>query len=147
MEALIIKKSIEINAPKEKIWETLLQDEYNRIWYAEFSPGAYAETNWQEGSKVAFKDESGGGIIGTIVANKFGKLLSIEYHGIVKNNTEDYDSEEAQAVKGGREIYRLVENNGATQLEIEVEMGEDMYEMMSSAWNKALQKVKELAEA
>ncbi|QMU29014.1 SRPBCC family protein [Adhaeribacter radiodurans] len=147
MEALIIKKSIEIDAPKDKIWEILLQDQYNRIWFAEFSPGAFAETNWQEGSKVTFKDESGSGIIGTIVANQIGKLLSIEYHGIVKANIEDYESEEAQEVKGGREIYRLVEKNNATQLEIEVDMGEEMYEMMATAWDKALHKIKELAEA
>ncbi len=147
MEAQIIKKAIMINAPVEKIWDVLLQDQYNRIWYAEFSPGAFAETTWQEGSKVAFKDDSGNGIVGTIVANQFGKLLSIEYHGIVKANQEDYDSEEAQQVKGGREIYRLTENNGATQLEIEVDMGEEMYEMMAGAWDNALQKIKELAEA
>ncbi|PSR53445.1 SRPBCC domain-containing protein [Adhaeribacter arboris] len=147
MEALIIKKNIEINAPANKIWDVLLQDEYNRIWFAEFSPGAFAETTWQEGSKVIFKDESGSGIIGTIVANQIGKLLSIKYNGIVKANVEDYDSEEAQGVKGGREIYRLTENQDATQLDIEVDMGEEMYEMMAGAWDKALQKIKELAEA
>src|SRR3712207_3913740 len=99
MEALIIKKSIQINAQKEKIWDILLQDKYNRIWFAEFSPGAFAETNWQEGSKVVFNDDSGSGIIGTIVANQFGKIIFIEYHGILKANTEDYDSKEAQEVK------------------------------------------------
>ena len=147
MEAQIIKKSIEINAPVEKIWDVLLQDQNNRIWYAEFSPGAFAETTWQEGTKVAFKDDGGGGIFGTIVANQYGKLLSIEYQGIINANQEDYDSEEAQQVKGGREIYRLADKNGATQLEIEVDMGEEMYEMMAGAWDKALQKIKELAEA
>jgi hypothetical protein len=147
MEALIIKKAIEINAAAAKIWDILHQDQYNRIWYAEFSPGAFAETDWQEGSKVAFKDDSGSGIVGTIVANQFGKLLAIEYHGILNAHVEDYDSEEAQQVKGGREIYRLAENNGATHLEIEADMGEEMYGMMSEAWDKALQKIKELAEA
>lgn len=147
MEALIIKKTIEINAPAEKIWDVLLQDEYNRIWFADFNPGTFAESDWQEGSKAVFKDDSGSGIIGTIVANQFGKILSIEYTGILKTNEEDYDSKEAQSVQGGREIYRLSEKNDATQLEIEVDMGEEMYEMMDGAWDKALLKIKGLAEA
>ncbi|RDC63799.1 SRPBCC family protein [Adhaeribacter pallidiroseus] len=147
METQIIKKSIEINAPAAKIWDVLLLDQYNRIWFAEFSPGTFADTDWQEGSKVVFKDDSGSGIIGTIVANQFGKLLSVEYTGILKADAEDYASKEAQQVKGGREIYRVAENNGATQLEIEADMGAEMYEMMAGAWDQALLKIKDLAEA
>jgi uncharacterized protein YndB with AHSA1/START domain len=29
-----IKKSITINAPREKVWEVLLQDKLTRLWYA-----------------------------------------------------------------------------------------------------------------
>ena len=31
-----IKKSIEIKASKEKVWEVLTEDKYTRIWYADF---------------------------------------------------------------------------------------------------------------
>ncbi|MEX0968196.1 MAG: hypothetical protein WD077_13225 [Bacteroidia bacterium] len=46
-----IRKSIGINAPKEKVWNVLLQDETYRIWTSAFEPTSYAVTDWKEGSK------------------------------------------------------------------------------------------------
>jgi len=40
-----IKKSIEINAPKEKVWDVLLSDSYTGIWYLAFGEGVHAETD------------------------------------------------------------------------------------------------------
>ncbi len=65
-----IKKSITINAPREKVWEVLLQDKLTRLWYAEFSEGTKAETDWKEGSKVLFTDDTGSGMVGKVVAVK-----------------------------------------------------------------------------
>ncbi len=47
METKKIQKSIEINAPAEKVWNVLFTDESYRIRAAEFAPGSYAETDWQ----------------------------------------------------------------------------------------------------
>ena len=146
MEMQTIKKSIEIKAPKEKVWDVLLQDQFNRIWYAEFSEGTYAETDWQVGSKVVFSDHSGSGLLGKVVINQPAEVLSVEYQGMVNNGTEDYESADAQAMKGVHETYRLVEKDGMTQLAIELDMGAEYFDFMSAAWEKALQKIKELAE-
>ena len=141
-----VKKSIEINAPKEKVWDILLQDNFTRIWYAAFSEGSHAETDWQLGSKAVFTDNSGCGIFGEIVENKTAEVISIEYQGEVVNGEEVYTSEAAEAIKGSHETYRLSENNGVTKLDISVDMGAEYYEMMSKAWDEALAKIKELAE-
>jgi uncharacterized protein YndB with AHSA1/START domain len=146
MQTLLIKKSIEVNAPKEKVWEVLLNDKFTRIWYAEFMEGSKAETDWKVGSKAKFTDGKGEGIVGTVIENIPNKIISVEYQGIVAGGIEDYHSEIAQAVKGSRETYQLTEKDGVTHILVEVDMGEAYYEMMSVAWDKALEKIKTLAE-
>lgn len=142
----LIKKSILIKAPKEKVWDVLFTDPYIRIWYNEFSVGCYAVTDWKLGSKAVFKDDSESGLIGEIVANQPNQLLSIEYTGVLEGGVENYESEMANQMKGGRETYKISENDSGTFLEIELDIAQEYFEMMSSAWEKALEKVKELAE-
>jgi uncharacterized protein YndB with AHSA1/START domain len=142
-----IKKSINISAPKEKVWDILLNDKFNRIWYAEFSEGTHAETDWKVGSKVVFKDNRQSGMIGKIIENKPDEALSIEYQGILNAGSEDYESAGAKQMKGGRETYQLSEKEGITKVSIESGMTEEYFDSMSLAWDKALQKIKELSEA
>jgi uncharacterized protein YndB with AHSA1/START domain len=146
MEMKTIKKELDVNAPKEKVWDVLLQDENTRIWYAEFSAGTYVQTDWKEGSKAIFTDGSGNGMIARIVENKWAEILDLEFTGELKDGKEEYDSDAAKAMQGGHETYRLSGENGATHLNIAVDMGVEYFEMMSAAWDRALQKIKSLAE-
>lgn len=147
MENTKIRKSVSFKASKEKLWEVLQQDKYTRAWYAAFYEGAHAVTDWKLGSKVIFKDPEGNGMIGRIAESRPGELLTVEYTGLLDKNREDYESQVARLVKGGKEIYRLAEKDGVTRLDVEADMSPDMYEDMSRAWDKALAKMKELAEA
>src|SRR5688572_25923110 len=101
MKKTTIRKSIEVNAPKEIVWEVLLDDKFTRTWYAEFSEGSHAETDWKVGSKAIFTDNSGCGLVGTIINNQPYEFLQVQYTGYMDNGVEDYASEIAQAVKGG----------------------------------------------
>jgi len=141
-----IKKSVEINASSEKVWNVLILDEYNREWYSAFSEGTHAETDWKVGSKVVFFDKSKDGMIGKIIENEPGKSLVIEYDGVIMQGLEDYDSEVAKKVKGGQESYILTDVDGATNLAISSDMDPEYYEMMSEQWDVALEKIKTLAE-
>ena len=140
-----IKKTITIAAPKEKVWNVLVEDELNRLWFAEFSAGSHAITDWIEGHKVTFVDDSNKGIIGKIAEKHPYEMLSITYDGIYIDGEEDFDSEEAQKVKGAYEKYFLTEENGTTTLSIESDMGEEYFDMMSGAWDKALEKIETLS--
>lgn len=146
MKMKAINKSIEINASKEKVWDVLIKDELLRVWYKEFMEGAYADTDWKEGSKVSFVDGNGMGMVGKVVTNDPYKTLSVELTGFLANGKEDYESEGAKAVKGSMETYRLSEKGDMVLLEIETGMGEDYYDQMSAAWDRALKVIKELAE-
>lgn len=149
MAIKIIKKGTEIKSSKENVWEVLTQDRYTRAWYTFFSEGTHAVSDWSIGSKALFIDNSNGGMVGKIIDNKPNEFLEIEYTGIVgPDGIEDYDSDLAKSLKGGRETYRLTEKEGITNLSVsgEGDMSESFYESMSTAWEKAVQKIKELSE-
>lgn len=147
MKKRTIKKTIELNAPKEIVWNVLLHDEFTRIWYSEFSAGSHADTDWSVGSKAIFSDDSHSGLIGKVIANQPCELLSVQYTGQLIHGVEDYDSAIAKDVQGGLETYRLSEKNGKTLLATECDMNEDFFETMSEAWDRALQTIKQLAES
>lgn len=140
-----IQKTKEISAPKEKVWNVLLEDEYNRIWMAEFMEGSHAKTDWIVGHKVRFMDNDNNGLVGRIITKQPYDVIEMEYDGEVKNGVDDFDSEMAQQMKGSRENYYLSESNGVTTLKIEVDMADDWIDMMSEAWDRALVKIEELS--
>jgi uncharacterized protein YndB with AHSA1/START domain len=146
MAVKTIHKTIDIKAPKEQVWNVLFGDSTYQIWTKEFSESSYAETDWKEGSKAVFKDNTNSGLVGRIIQSQPYDLLSIEYDGELKNGVEDFESEASQSIKGGRETYKLSEQDGATRLIVASDMDESYFDTMSEAWDRALLKVKELAE-
>jgi hypothetical protein len=146
MKRRTIRKSIEINAEPSRIWDTLFRKECIAIWYEAFGKGIIADTDWQVGSKAMFIDERKSGIVGKIVENKPGELLSIIYQGVVENGQEDYVSEEANSVKGSVEAYRISVLDGKGLLSVQCDMEDSYFGYMSTAWDVALQKIKMLSE-
>lgn len=141
-----IKKSIEINASKEKVWAVLTEEKYTNEWYSEFHEGSKADTDWKQGSKAVFKDNDENGIVGFIAVNDTYKEITIEYTGMLLKGVEDFESDMAKNFKGSRESYRLSEENGVTKLDVESDMIDEMFDMMSGLWDNALAKVKKLSE-
>ncbi len=146
MASKIITKEIDIDAPRDTVWQVLTDNAFTNKWYQEFSEGTHVVTDWTVGSKAVFKDKTGDGIIGKILTNKPGEELSLEYTGMLQNNVEDYESEQARQVMGFREVYKLSEIERGTHLDVSSDMGEDHYDTMSSAWEKAMKVIKSLAE-
>jgi uncharacterized protein YndB with AHSA1/START domain len=147
MKHKAINDSISIDAPKETVWKVLVTDELTRAWYAEFSEGSHAITDWKQGSKAIFTDNSMFGLIGRITDNKTAERLSITYEGILHDGVEDYESEKAAEMKGAVETYTLSEENGKTTMSVHLMLPEEFYDMMSEAWTRALGKIKQLAES
>jgi uncharacterized protein YndB with AHSA1/START domain len=143
--------NIEINAPREKVWDVLLGENTYPIWTSAFSEGSNVKTDWQKGSKALFIDASNRGMVSRIVDNVPNEYLSIEHLGMYDNGVEDYESEHVKMWAGAKENYTLSEVNGKTNLHIYMEMDESeknkqMIDMFAKMWPKALDKVKELAE-
>ena len=43
-----------INAPRKKVWATMLEDTTYREWTKPFNETSYYEGDWSEGSKILF---------------------------------------------------------------------------------------------
>lgn len=147
MNVKTIEKQIAVNASAKQVWEVLVNGELNPLWYAIFSEGVVADTTWNEGGRVSFRSLNGSGITGIVVANTPFELLSICFDGVIENDIANFDSPAAAEVKDAREIYRLTESDGITNLHIESDMNPEMFESMAGLWDQALLKIKELAEA
>ena len=147
MGARTITKAIDVDAPPERVWDVLLDDATYRRWTAEFMAGSYAQTDWREGSTVRFLDPSGSGILGHIVANRRPELVDVEFDGLVADGKDDTESDHAREYRGSRETYRLTRTSTGTHLDISADMGEQYYDDMAAAWDRALATVKALAEA
>lgn len=142
-----INFSTSINAPKEKVWQTLWDDGSYRKWTSAFSEGSYAETdNWKEGTEVKFLDPNGCGMVSRIATNRENEFMSFEHLGEVKDGVIDKDSDKVKEWAGAKENYTLKEASGVTILDIEMDTAEEYKDMFSQMWPKALLNVKELSE-
>ena len=139
--------STTINASREKVWKTLWTKGSYEAWTAVFAEGSTAETDWQQGSKVLFTDGKGSGMIAKIAEKKENEYLSIEHLGILKDGKEIMEGPEVEPWSGAHENYTLSEDNGSTKLVVDMDITDDMKDYFDKTWPKALQNLKELAEA
>ena len=142
--------SIVINASKEKVWNTMLEDKTYRIWTEAFSKGSHFIGDWSKGSKILFlgPNENGemGGMVSRIKENKLYEFISIEHLGVVENGKEDTSSDAVKSWAGSLENYTFKDKNGATEILVEMDSNEEYAEMFTGMWPKALQKLKEISE-
>ncbi len=143
--------SIQINAPREKVWHTMLDDQPYREWTKAFHEGSYYKGSWEKGSKILFlgpDPETGeeGGMVSRIAENNPHEFISIEHLGIVQNGVEDTTSEEARKWAPAYENYTLKDKDGATELLVDMDVDEKESEEFKKMWPDALERLKALAE-
>ncbi|MBE0539057.1 MAG: SRPBCC domain-containing protein [Ignavibacterium sp.] len=145
-----LRFSIEINAPKEKVWDTMLEDKTYRIWTDTFSSGSHYVGAWDKGSKILFlgPNEKGimGGMVSRIKENRKHEYISIEHLGIVHDGVEDTTSDAVKPWAGSLENYTFKNLNGKTELLVDIDINDEYKDMFNDMWPKALQKLKELSE-
>jgi hypothetical protein len=139
-----------INAPKEKVWNTMLNQDSFQKWSDVFANGIHYVGDWNKGSKIrfVFPNESGGedGMVSRIKDSRPFEYVSIEHLGHVKDGKEDISSDEAKKLAGAFENYTLKQTNGKTEVSVDMKITDETKEMFQNTWPKALQKLKELAE-
>jgi uncharacterized protein YndB with AHSA1/START domain len=138
--------STQINAPREKVWEVMLNDSTYREWTAVFMPGSYYQGDWSQGSKMLFlgpgaDGQKEGGMAAVVKENRPQEFISLEYHAEIR------DGIEVPMEGNGYENYTLQDKDGGTEVSIDLLNLPDEYaDMFNDAWPKALEKLKELAE-
>jgi uncharacterized protein YndB with AHSA1/START domain len=135
--------SIDIKAPREKVWKVLWDDETYRDWTSVFAEGSYAVSDWNEGSKIQFLDpKSGSGMSAVIEKKRPNEFMSFKHLAEIRNGQEQPPA----AWSGALEDYTLKENDGTTTLSVDLDAAEEYRDMFADAFPKALQRVKTLAE-
>lgn len=138
-----MKFNVQINAPKEKVWQTLWNDDTYRQWTAAFHEGSYAKGEWKEGANIQFLTPEGDGMYSRIQKLIPNQQMTFVHQGEIKGGEEQPQS----AWAGAEESYYLTENNGVTELAVETDTDDKYLEYFKDTFPKALQAVKELAEA
>ena len=142
--------SIQISAPRKKVWEVMLNDKTYREWTSPFMPGGYYEGSWDKGSKILFvaPNEIGKkeGMVSCIDDNKLYEYISIKHLGIVSDGIEDTTSEHAKRWAPAFENYTFKDSKGGTELLVDMDSDESEADMFDKLWPKALQKLKQIAE-
>lgn len=144
--------TITINAPKEKVWHTMLDLDTYKKWTEPFYPGSYYDGSWDKGSEIKFVAEADGGrsgIHGRIAENIPYEYVSIEYLGEIVDGQLNTTGNDSSKWVGAHENYRFSEENGATTIEVVLagqNVGDEMAKMFDGMWPKALEKLKEICE-
>jgi L-rhamnose mutarotase len=146
-----LHKSIFIQAPREKVWDTMLSDETYREWTSAFHPGSHYRGDWNQGSKIIFvgpgeDGKSEEGMVSRIAESRRPEFVSIEHLGIYKNGVEDTTSDAARQWSPAFENYTFTEKDGGTELTLDQDILEEYKDMFGEMWDKALLKLKEIAE-
>lgn len=141
-----IKKSAEIKASREKVWNILFDTEKSKQWYSVFMAGSHAEGNWTKDSIMMFKDAEGTGLAARVNEIKPGEEVDLQYEAVIYNGKLNYDDSEAKEWKGLHESYRLASNGNTTTFSVVSEVPDRYFEGMDESWDNAMKKIKELSE-
>jgi hypothetical protein len=136
-----LKFATKINAPKEKVWETLWNDSTYRQWTAAFMEGSYAKTDWKEGSKILFLTPKGDGMFAIIEKKIPNRQMTFRHLGEVKNGIE-----EAKDWGEARESYHLEDKNGITELDVQLDSVGEFEQYFNDTFPKALNILKQISE-
>jgi uncharacterized protein YndB with AHSA1/START domain len=146
------RHAITIDAPREKVWKTMLEEATYREWTSAFNPGGSSyEGSWEKGSEIRFigpDPETGkmGGMYARITDNRPNAYVAVEHLGIINDGVVDTTSEEVKKWAPAYETYTFNDKDGVTELVVETDTVEEWAEMFQELWPKALQNLKALAE-
>ncbi len=141
-----------INAAKEKVWHTMLDEATYQEWTKPFNEGSRYEGKWEAGSEMRFigVDESGretGGMYSKIREARPYEFVSIEHLGMITETGEvNTTSESVKKWAPAFENYTFTDKQGNTEVFIEIDVADEWKEMFNDMWPKALIKLKEIAE-
>lgn len=137
--------SIEINATKERVWDTLWQDDSFRQWANIIDPGTYMVGDLKEGNEIQFISSQNGYGVTSLVE----KLIPAEFL-LLRHRADTQESGKRERKKewtGGKESYSLRQKGVSTTLSVAFDVPPALEEYFKVNYPKALALVKVLAES
>lgn len=146
----VIRFTILINAPKQKVWDTMLSAKTYRQWTSAFAEGSDFEGSWEKGSEIRFvatnTEGKKEGMYSRIKENRKYDFISIEHLGIISNGVVDTTSDKVKKWAPSFENYTFTMKGAATEVKVEMQVDLEYKKMFEEMWPKALQILKELCE-
>lgn len=139
--------SIEINAKKDHVWNTMLAPETYREWVKAFSANSKFIGEWKQGETILFFDPNLGGSKAVLETFKpYDEILAKHVSMVNKDMSENNEDEMSKKWIGSTERYSFIEEGDKTKLEIEMTTDEGFEKMFNTGWPKALEIIKSLCE-
>jgi reverse gyrase len=135
-----------INAPREKVWQILWENESYREWASVFCDGTYAVSDWKEGDVVHFLSPGGMGINSIILKRVDDEYMAFKHLSEIKEYKVLSTDESQEGWSGAMETYRLISTENGTLLEATMDMVEKYTDYFEETYPKAFEKIKELSE-
>ena len=137
--------SLEIHATRERVWDTLWQDETFREWASIIDPETYMVGDLKAGNEIQFiSAASGYGVTSLVEKLVVGEFLLLRHRA---DTQEDGKREREKEWTGGKESYLLTEKNGTTTITVAFDVPPELEEYFKVNYPKALERVKVLAES
>lgn len=137
-----LKFLVHISAPKEIVWNTLWNEESYKKWTSVFHEGTQALSDRKEGSKILFFSPDGEGMSSAVARTIPNEFLSFRHFNKSGGDETFNDASGSEAL----ENYYLHEEDGITELRVEVDTNENSVQYFEQIFPMALKKVKQLAE-
>lgn len=138
-----IQFSIGVRATKERVWDTLWQDETLRDWAGIIDPGTHMVGELKEGNEVQFISANGYGVTSLVEKLTPGEFLLLRHRA---DTQEEGKREREKEWTGGKESYALTEKDGTTIVTATFDVPPKLEEYFTTNYPKALERVRVLAE-
>lgn len=141
-----LKFEITINAPRARVWNTMLEPETYKAWTSAFAEGSCYTGSWDQGARIRFIGPSGDGMSAEIAENRPHEFVSIRHLGVIENGVEDTTSEKVRAWAPAYENYRFSDVPGGCLVTVTLDTVPEYEQYMQDAFPKALGLLKGLCE-
>lgn len=137
--------TVEINASRQRVWDTLWQDKTLRDWAGMIDPGTYMRGELKVGGTVEFiSAENGYGVTSLVEELVAGERLVLRHSA----DTQDVGTQEREKEwTGGKESYMLTESGGMTMLLVAFDVPPTQEDYFTATYPKVMARIKQLAEA
>ncbi|KFF60915.1 hypothetical protein JF66_01320 [Cryobacterium sp. MLB-32] len=142
--------TVDIDASPHTVWSTMLGAATYREWTRAFNSDSHVEGTWEVGSTMRFLglDSNGsvGGMVATVIDNRPGEFVSLEYVGQITDDADDTTSDFAVSIAGTHEVYSFTATESGTRLTVNADSLDEFAPMFTEQWPLALNQLKQIAE-
>ncbi len=149
MAELFVDKTLDIDAPPFGVWAVLTKTQYTKQWAPEFYGGApfRIESEWRIGAPVLWKDEHDQTVVqGNVTRLEPQKILRYTVFDVRSPEPPGLDDEDGITFElnrnGTHTLLRLRQGDFAAMAD-----GEKYWGMSEQVWDRALPRIKQLAES